>query len=419
MLSVFTPSHDPRYLDECWQSLRAQTHRDFEWIVVLNGKATKWKHADDPRIRLLIAPEVRGVGALKAYACRAADGDILVELDHDDVLASDALGIIDDTFTAYPAVGFVYSDGAQILEDGTMDTTTWDTNNGWQYRPETVDGRKVLMVEAMEPTPHNVSYIWFAPNHVRAFRKSAYHLAGGYDITLDVLDDQDLMCRLYATTQFKRIPECLYLQRVHATNTQREQSTNALIQTRTVELYDRYVQANALAWSRWNGLKALDLGGRTGKPDGFLAVDKHDGPEVDIVGDVFSALRHMKDSTVGVIRAVDFLEHVVDKVRLINECHRVLAPDGMLLTSTPSSDGRGAFQDPTHVSYWNENSWWYYTDQAYAQYVPDITARFQTSRAVSFFPSDFHREHDIPYVTANLIALKPGGHRNGGYLRWQ
>lgn len=88
----------------------------------------------------------------------------------------------------------------------------------------------------------------------------------------------------------------------------------------------------------------------------------------------------LPDGSVGVIRAHDFLEHVVDKVALINELYRVLAPGGMLLTLTPSTDGRGAFQDPTHVAYYNENSFWYYTEQQHRAFVPTITARFQSSR---------------------------------------
>ncbi len=33
-----------------------------------------------------------------------------------------------------------------------------------------------------------------------------------------------------------------------------------------------------------------------------------------------------------------------------------LYDEGWFLSQTPSTDGRGAFQDPTHVSMWNSNS---------------------------------------------------------------
>ena len=116
------------------------------------------------------------------------------------------------------------------------------------------------------------------------------------------------------------------------------------------------------------------------------------------------------------IRAHDFLEHVVDKIALINEIYRLLAPGGLLLSMTPSTDGRGAFQDPTHVAYYNQNSFWYYTEAQYRNFVPTIEAKFQSSRLITLFPTEWHERHNIPYVYANLIALKDGMPRNGGLI---
>ena len=421
-ISIFTPSHNARYLDECWGSLKGQTIQNFEWIVVLNQGA-RWE-CDDSRVKVHIANEIRGVGAAKHAACALATGDILVELDHDDLLTHDALGTIADAFNAHPDVGFVYSDGAQILEDGSKDLSMWDANNGWEYHKEIVkisDGKdphklSVLAVKALEPTPHNLSYIWWAPNHVRAFRRSVYEQVGGYDMRRDYLDDQDLMCRLYQDTEFFHIPKTLYLQRVHPGNTQAELVTNAAIQTGTVELHDRYIEPMVLAWAKRKSLLSLDLGGAHNSPPGYLSVDLE--KPADFVGDVFEVLGAMDESSVGVIRAFDFLEHIEDKIAIANAIHRVLVPDGILLSLTPSTDGRGAWQDPTHVAGYNINSFWYLTDIEYAKYVPALKARFQTSRCVTYFPSPFHAEHNISYVQFNGICLKPDSARNGGYLRW-
>ena len=82
---------------------------------------------------------------------------------------------------------------------------------------------------------------------------------------------------------------------------------------------------------------------------------------------------------------------------------------------TPSTDGRGAFQDPTHVAFYNENSFWYFTDKTYSEFVPQIQCRFQVSRLNTYFPSDWHQQHDISYVNANLVAVKDGP-RQGGLL---
>jgi SAM-dependent methyltransferase len=99
-------------------------------------------------------------------------------------------------------------------------------------------------------------------------------------------------------------------------------------------------------------------------------------------------------------------------VGLMNELYRVLAPGGWIISRTPSTDGRGAFQDPTHVSFWNPNSFWYYTRREQARYVPGVRCRFQGPRVWQTFPTEWHRTNNIPYVYADLVALK--GQRQPG-----
>jgi hypothetical protein len=418
MLSVFTPSHDPRFLNECYASLKAQSLTDWQWVVVLNGGADWTPPEGDERIILVDADEgVVGVGAAKNLACAMCKGEVLVELDHDDLLAPEALQLIAEAFDTNPELVLLYSQCAQVLEDGSRDNSEFNRVMGWEYQEARVDGKVVQYAKSFQPTPHNVCLIWFAPNHVRAFRAEAYRQSGGYDPSRQVLDDQDLMCRLYQLGGFALLDECLYLQRMHAGNTQRQADINPFIQTETLVLYDRYIEGCALAWARRSGLLCLDLGAAHAKQLGYLGVDQHEGPSVDIVAQLPEPLP-IPDNSVGVIRAVDFLEHVADKIALWNELYRVLAPGGLLLSMTPSSDGRGAFQDPTHVAFYNENSFWYVTEAAYAAYVPEQHCRFQVSKVQTAFPTDWHQAHDIPYVTANLICLKDGGPRNGGPVNW-
>jgi hypothetical protein len=47
--------------------------------------------------------------------------------------------------------------------------------------------------------------------------------------------------------------------------------------------------------------------------------------------------------------------------------------------------------------------------------VPQIACRFQSSRLVTYFPSEWHEQHHISYVCANLVAIKEGP-RQGGFL---
>ncbi|GAA4179179.1 glycosyltransferase [Gryllotalpicola koreensis] len=413
--SIFTPSHDPRYLAECEESVLEQTADDWEWIVYLNGGAEWAPESEDPRIRVFSTEASLGVGAAKRRACAQASGQYLVELDHDDMLLPAALAEVGAAFEARPAASLVYSHCAAMLADGGRDETRYREGIGWEYRDVRVGQRVLQHPVSFAPTPHNVSYIWYAPNHVRAFRRSAYEEVGGYDASRDILDDQELMSRLYQWGEFVQLDQCLYLQRMHDRNTQRDGVLNARIQTETVELYARYFEGNAVAWARRAGLLCLDFGGAHNKAVGFLGVDQHPGPGVDIVATLPGPL-DLPDGSVGVIRAYDFFEHVADKIGLITEIYRLLAPGGILISRTPSTDGRGAFQDPTHVAYYNQNSFWYYTDQNLRQYVAGLDVRFQVSRLVTFFPTQWHQANDISYVDAFLLKLPDGGVRNAAEI---
>jgi SAM-dependent methyltransferase len=62
------------------------------------------------------------------------------------------------------------------------------------------------------------------------------------------------------------------------------------------------------------------------------------------------------------IVAMDVLEHVPDLTGLMTSCLRLLRPGGVMKIGVPYDLSLGAWQDPTHVRAFNENSWHYYTE---------------------------------------------------------
>ncbi len=110
----------------------------------------------------------------------------------------------------------------------------------------------------------------------------------------------------------------------------------------------------------------------------FLNVDRV--PPCDLVADL-SLRWPWEDSSVDYVQAYDIFEHLPSKIQTMNECYRVLRPGGNLDLFVPTTDGRGAFQDPTHVSFWTPNDLFYWCDQ-YAEWIRfheayGITARFR------------------------------------------
>ncbi len=62
------------------------------------------------------------------------------------------------------------------------------------------------------------------------------------------------------------------------------------------------------------------------------------------------------------IIANDVLEHIPDLVCAMTNCKNLLKPGGEFHIHVPYELSLGAWQDPTHVRAFNENSWLYYTD---------------------------------------------------------
>ena len=158
----------------------------------------------------------------------------------------------------------------------------------------------------------------------------------------------------------------------------------------------------AIQQAQDKNLRMLDLGGRINSQEGFETVDLINA---DIIADL-NEKWPFENNSVGVIRASHIFEHLKDSIFTMNEAYRVRAPGGWLFIEVPSTAGAGAFQDPTHISFWNENSFLYYTDKEYAGYVPDFKGCFKKEYISTFFHSDIDKERNISVVQADLIAVK-------------
>jgi O-antigen biosynthesis protein len=402
-ISVFTPLSftGNRYIEAAWETLQAQTYQDFEWVVLENHGGKLPRHIrNDPRVKCSTNLQLKGIGALKRATCKLASGEILFELDHDDLLHETALEKAHEAIITRGA-DFAYSDTAEFFDESWA-PNVYRIDCGWTSYPVTFQGHELLAQPQPPPTPQNLRKVEWSPNHFRAFKTESYWKVGGHDASLEVADDHDLIVRMYlAGMRFEHVPECLYFYRIHSQQTTNASQKNALIQEIDWQVYDRHITPLADRFADSNQLRKIDLCGGIDPRSGYEPFDLRLGHDLN---DRWP----LEDNTVGVIRAMDALEHLRSPIHTMNEAHRVLAPGGFLLVEVPSTDGRGAFQDPTHVSFWNPNSFWYYTREQQRRYVSGVTARFQVSRIRQFHPSRWHEEHQIPYVQAHLIALKDG-----------
>ena len=213
-VSIFTPAHHTKYLAELYESIKDQDF--YEWVIVPQGcNVPDFK---DERIKIFPLPLVGDhyVGSLKRYACSRCTGDILLEVDFDDILLPGAVEEVKKAFED-PEIGFVYSNFSNFQGD-FQKTPRYSGDYGWEYRPFTYKGHALDEYVAFPPSASTVSRIWFAPNHLRAWRKTVYDALGGHK-DMKVMDDGDLLIRTYLATKMKHIDKCLYLYRIGTSNT--------------------------------------------------------------------------------------------------------------------------------------------------------------------------------------------------------
>jgi glycosyltransferase involved in cell wall biosynthesis len=404
--SIVTPEHDPAnipYLLELYESILTQTYKDWEWILYLNNKCTI-DHIPDcikanPQVRIFRQQDDnKNIGYIKNKAFHLGVGDVLVEVDHDDQITPDCLEELAKAFED-PDVGFAYSDGA-ILHM-TDEFVPFNPAYGWTYKKFEWHGKELISMNSFPPSSHSVGYIWYAPDHVRAWRTSVYREMGGHNVELSICDDHELMLRTYLNTRMYHINKVLYIYRITGDNTWLER--NEAIQIKTVELFNQYARALAERDADIRGLLKVDIGGGLNPYPGYTTIDTRE--TADYVADLNDGIP-LPDNSVGVLNASHILEHLHDKTKIMGEIHRVLAHGGWAFIEVPSTDGRGAFQDPTHVSYWNENSFLYYTDKYLADFIDNDTIRFQEFRRETYFPNEWMQRMGVLVTTAWLVAVK-------------
>ena len=146
----------------------------------------------------------------------------------------------------------------------------------------------------------------------------------------------------------------------------------------------------------------IDLGCGRRKMEGYFGIDCQQLDGVDLVCDCNEKIP-LDDNIADEMNANDFLEHINNdkRIHIMTEIWRILKPNGLFYSFTPSTDGRGAYQDPTHYSFWNENSFWYYAyDNCRALY--NIRPKFEIL-ALSTTAKD---SCQVCHVVALLKAIK-------------
>ena len=196
-ISVITPVHetDQKLLEEAVESVTQQIFLGWELCLVNDGSTAPhvrpllddWA-ATDPRIRAKHLSSSGGTSIATNAGVEMASGDVVVFLDHDDLLSRDCLAELALYYAEHPDADIVYSDDDKI--DGL----------GRRFAPQfKPDWSPILLLS------------WMYLSHVFSVRRDIFQRLGGFRSEFDGSQDYDFALR---ATEIARhvghIPKVLY-----------------------------------------------------------------------------------------------------------------------------------------------------------------------------------------------------------------
>lgn len=223
LISIISPVRNTgEKLRDTFQSVQSQTWWNWEWVLVNDGddeltdRICRELAAREPRVKYYdIQPRSNcRVGEAKYRGFSLANGDYLVELDHDDMLAPEAIEIVALAFETHPDAGFCYSNYAEVDANfndlsygGTDFAYGYGLYSDFHYR-----GTRHTEQHTPHINPVSIRSNVAMPNHLRAWTREAYFKIGGHSRRLSIMDDLEILIRTFLKVRMVKIDWMCYWQ---------------------------------------------------------------------------------------------------------------------------------------------------------------------------------------------------------------
>ena len=134
MLTICTPTYNrDRLLNDLYKSLRSQTDKEFEWIVIDDGstdsterKVTQWRDSEEGFPIIYIKKSNGGKHTAVNIGIELAHGDYFIIVDSDDYLTKDAVKTIHEEFVKLPCGKYAGLGFNRIFENGDIVGKTFE-----------------------------------------------------------------------------------------------------------------------------------------------------------------------------------------------------------------------------------------------------------------------------------------------------
>ena len=212
LVSILMPVHNPTvaWLDEAIASVQSQIYTHWELCIAddastdpaVRAALERWMQAD-PRIKVVFRAQNGHISAASNSALALAQGEWVALLDHDDVLAEDALFWVVHAINQNPSCQLIYSDEDKIDEAGVRSDPYF--KSAWNQ---------------------DLFYSQNMFSHLGVYKTSLVRAVGGFREGLEGSQDYDLALRCIEllpsgqlSQQIQHIPRVLYHWRIHADST--------------------------------------------------------------------------------------------------------------------------------------------------------------------------------------------------------
>ncbi|KNB50378.1 glycosyltransferase [Streptomyces caatingaensis] len=129
LVNVVTAVHAPHaaFLPAAWESLRRQSHRDWVWLVQIDGPQdavlralAECGAARDGRVDVAANGTGEGPAVTRNVALGRAEAELVQNADADDELEPDALALLAGALAAHPRAGFAVGHARDLLPGGAL-----------------------------------------------------------------------------------------------------------------------------------------------------------------------------------------------------------------------------------------------------------------------------------------------------------
>jgi glycosyltransferase involved in cell wall biosynthesis len=225
LITLITPAYNvERYLAQTADSIRAQTHRNWRWIIVNDGSkdgtlsAAQAIAADEPRISVIDKPnsgtaETRNLG----IAAIPKETEYVIFMDADDLYMPDALESLLAAAQAHPEC--IGAHGVADYIDGSGKALRPGEFASYCRERLAVQGSAIAPLRAGAPTDLAALLVKaFHPPGVFIVRRDVVDKVGGYDKETSPQEDWDYWLRAARHGAFHFLDKQLLFYRKHDTN---------------------------------------------------------------------------------------------------------------------------------------------------------------------------------------------------------